>query len=99
MDYPITSVIFTDAYFGLGNASNSYIVEDGYLAYFPVSNTPLDYVNWTSPFGYLRGPTNINSSPTISRLTSLKNFIYNASAEWDTCLSKSTFDTFWFCVW
>jgi tyrosinase len=41
---PADSVLFTDAYFGAANASNDYIVDNGYVANFPVTKDYKKYV-------------------------------------------------------
>jgi hypothetical protein len=42
---PTDSVIFTDAYFGSANTDNEYIVDNGYVAHFPVTKNYSEYMD------------------------------------------------------
>eukprot|EP01035_Chromulina_nebulosa_P018469 gene18469-24179_t len=97
------SVIFTSAYFGSStSAANNYAVTDSLMAYWPIVSTPLEYISWSSPGGYLRGPNNANPSPYVTRYVGGNSADYPklpTTAEYTSCLSKTEFDDFWSCVW
>jgi hypothetical protein len=44
------------------------------MAYFPISQDPLEYVWWESPKGYLRGVDNYNNSPFVTRNIKYDNY-------------------------
>ncbi len=99
---PTNSIIFTEDYFGSSeNAKNSYIVTNGRLAKWPISTSPLDYINWSSPEGYLRSKNNYNTGPYITR------YVGNGgkarlpySSEFNACITgPKIYGDFWPCIW
>jgi hypothetical protein len=68
------------------------------MAYWPVSDEPLNYITWSSPYGYLRGPTNINPSPYVTRNVGSGNKRLPSLDEYIECLNSEEFNIFWICV-
>lgn len=98
LEDPSLSEIFSSTYFGTSNTSNQYIVDTGPMAYFPVSSSPLDYVSWESPYGYLRGADNYNDSPYVSRMLGVTGQLAS-TAQVNACLSMLNYSSFWICIW
>lgn len=95
------SVIFTSSYFGASSSTSPYEVKDGRMVNWTVSSEPLKYVTWASPTGYLRSVDNANPSGYITRGIGLNSAYTNTptSTEVALCAIKTSFDTFWSCVW
>ena len=98
LDDPSSSDIFNATYFGAANSSNMYIVDTGPMANFPVSNSPLDYVSWESPYGYLRGIDNYNNASFVSRMVGVSGQLAS-TADVDACLVQQNYSAFWICIW
>lgn len=98
LEDPATSIVFSDKYFGSPNTDNLYIVDNGPLANFPICNTPLDYVSWQSPYGYLRSTDNYNSAGYVTRMMG-ESGVLASTTDVNLCLVQQNFSAFWICMW